>query len=162
MHEYSVKHQCDEGRNEELNDFIYFMSGIVASWILALHARILKSGMRRRRMERQKVDWHVTVYRTNIKLSSWKTPNRFFSVSLARAHVHVSDGSCEGPAGEYMLIYADREVRDILCREERCIKRESGPGVPSLPSLEFLKNECFFIFMRLPLAKSEAPSNPVA
>jgi len=129
MHEYSVKHQCDEGRNEELNDFIYFMSGIVASWILALHARILKSGMRRRRMERQKVDWHVTVYRTNIKLSSWKTPNRFFSVSLARAHVHVSDGSCEGPAGEYMLIYADREVRDILCREERCIKRE-GPVFP--------------------------------
>lgn len=35
-----------------------------------------------------------------IKLSSWKVPSRFFSVSLARAYVHVSDGSREGPAGE--------------------------------------------------------------
>lgn len=56
-------------------------------------------------------------------------------------------GHVRGPAGEYMLIYADREAPDILCRGRGGVLSvcESGPGVPSLPSLEFFEKERFFI-----------------
>lgn len=106
------------------------------------------------------------MYRTNIKLSSCQRrfPRPlFFSVSLARAHVHVRRGSREpGPAGEYMLIYADREAPDILCRGRGALSvREPGPGVPSLPSLERSpRRRVLFHFARTP-AGEEHPSRGV-
>jgi len=39
-----------------------------------------------------------------------------------------------GPAGEYMLIYADREAPDILCRRRGVLSVRAGPGVPPSPT----------------------------
>lgn len=78
----------------------------------------------------------------------------FFSVSLARAHVHVRRGSREGPAGEYMLIYADREGSRYTLSRKRCIKRASRARCFLPAVIRVLQERVLFHFMRWPPAKN--------
>lgn len=82
--------------------------------------------------------------------------SRFFSVSLARAHVRVSHGSREGPRRRvYVDLRRSWGSRYTLSRKRRCIKRVRERARCSLPPvIRVLRERALFHFTHWPPAKS--------